>query len=105
MSIKRIAAAGAFVGLLFGAAAMAETAKTQTAPQTTQTWAPPAEISNKPAAPAPAATPGAPTASAGAATAAPTSKADKEKDCVAQAKAKHLRKGPRWSFIEECMKQ
>jgi hypothetical protein len=106
MSITRIAGVGAVVALLFGAPNLAaEQAKSQAAPQN---WAPPAEISGKPAAPAaPGAAPSSP-AAAGTPTPAPTTatnKADKEKECVAQAQAKGLRKGARWSFIDKCLKQ
>lgn len=110
MSIKSILAAGAVLGLLFGASALAEQAKPHAATQAPQSWAPPAEIANKPAASAADAAPaggGAP-AAAPAATPAPTPaavKAEKEKACASEANAKGLRKGPRWSFITECMKR
>ena len=108
MSIMRIAGSGAVVALLFGASAVAEQAKPQPAPQN---WAPPAEISVKPAAaPAEGAAPAAGGAPAAATAPAPAAsgaakQADKTKECDAQARAKGLHKGARWSFIDKCMKQ
>lgn len=107
MSIKSIVAGGVCAGLLFGAAALAEPkAQPATSEKAPATWAPPAEIAPKAAPPA---TDGAaaPSSAATPAPAAPPakSKADKQKDCRAQADAKGLHGNERKQFRAECEKQ
>ncbi|MCC3245135.1 hypothetical protein LG047_07355 [Methylocystis sp. WRRC1] len=92
-SIKYFAAAGACIGLLFGASALAQ-----------QTWAPPAEIAPKAAEGAPAAGASTTAAPAANAEAAPMTKAEKEKSCAEQAAAKGLKGKAKKQFKAECMK-
>lgn len=97
-SIKCVVFGGLAASLLCGAASADPKAPT--------VWQPPAEISGKPAAPAT----GAPaTQGTPAATAAPVddkaAKAAKEEACAAEAKAKGLKKGKKWAFVDACMKK
>ena len=85
---------GGFAASLICSVAFAET-------KAPTTWAPPAEISGKPAAAATDAAPAAATA------AAPTdekaTKEAKEKACADEATAKGLKKNKKWAYVGKCM--
>ncbi len=96
MRIKNIVFGVLAASLLCGAAAAESKAPT--------VWTPPKEISGKPATTAPAGA----APSAATTTTVPTDKTGKEakeQACAVQAKAKGLKKGKKWAYIDECMKK